>query len=132
MKPIVKKWIEFAANDLDGAKRLFQSPKPTARTYLLVLWLCHQVVEKILKMIIVKKEKELLKIHDLPRLHQMADIELSNEQLNFIDKLNKYYLRPRYPDLVYGPLPKITRDQAEFYLTKTEKIFLCLKKQAQN
>ncbi|MBU4331733.1 HEPN domain-containing protein [Patescibacteria group bacterium] len=130
MKLILKKWIEYAGADLDVAQRLFKSPRPTRWTYLLMFWHCHQVVEKMIKMVVVKKGKELLKIHDLPRLHQLADVEFSNQEKKFIDELNKYYLKPRYPDLIYKPLPKISRAQAKDYLQKTKKLFLCLKKQA--
>ncbi len=128
MKEILKKWILFASADLDAAKRLFQSPKPTQWTYLLVLWHCHQVVEKMLKMVIIKKEKELLKIHDLPRLTELAEVQFLNDDLKFVKKLNKYYLKPRYPDLIYEPLPKLDKSLTKNYLEKTEKFFIWLQK----
>jgi len=129
MKEILKKWILFAKSDLDAARRLFQSPKPTQWTYLLVLWHCHQTIEKALKMIIIKRGKELIKIHDLPRLAKTSEIILSEDQKIFLNNLNTFYLRPRYPDMLYSPLPKPNKKFTEDYLEKTNKLFLWLQKQ---
>jgi len=98
MKPIIKKWIEFAYSDLDAAKRLFVSHKPNNWTFLLVLWHCHQAIEKMIKMIILKNGKEVIKIHDLLRLYQLSELQLPEQDKKFIDELNKYYIKPRYPD----------------------------------
>lgn len=123
-KKILEQWILYAKADLDAAKRLLDSEKPTRWTYLLALWHCHQTIEKGLKMIIIKKEKELLKIHDLQRLSQVAELKLTEEQRLLIADLNGYYLRSRYPDMQYAPLPDPTKKQAELLLNKTEIFFL--------
>ena len=80
-------------------------------------------------MLMIKSGKELLRIHDLPRLAELAEIKLSENDFNFIKKLSKYYLRSRYPDLIYEPLPKLDGKFTEDYLEKTKKLFLWLKKQ---
>lgn len=129
MKIILQKWILFAQSDLDAAKRLFHSPKPTQWTYLLTLWHCHQTIEKALKMIIIKKKKELLKIHDLPRLLALAEIDISKQNIVLLEELNKFYLRSRYPDLIYKPLPNPSRKTTQELLHKTEKLFLWLEQQ---
>ena len=129
MEKILKKWTLCAKADLDAAKRLFNSPRPTSWTYLLVLWHCHQVIEKMLKMLIIKRGKELVKIHGLLRLVELSGVSLSDENLEFVKKLNKYYLTSRYPDLAYKPLPKPDRKLTKNYLEKTKKLFLWLKKQ---
>ena len=126
---ILEKWVQFALADLDVAKRLFKSPKPTSWTYLLALWHCHQCVEKMLKMVIIKQEKDLLKIHDLPRLAELANIDLAPEMNKFVNQLNKFYLHSRYPDLIYSPLPKVAKQFVEEFLDKTNQIFVWLKKQ---
>lgn len=127
MKLILEKWLLFAQSDLDAAKRLFNSPKPTQWTYLLVLWHCHQTIEKALKMIIIKKDKELLKIHDLPRLSSLAQINLAKPDKILLEELNKFYLRSRYPDLNYKQLSNPNQKITKNLLTKTEKLFLWLK-----
>lgn len=127
MKKILEKWLNYAQADLDAAKRLFNSPRPTSWTYLLVLWHCHQTVEKMLKRIIIKKGKELLKIHDLARLAKLSKIELSEKEKEFLEDLNEFYLRPRYPDLFYKALPKPGKKFTQAYLEKTNKFCLWLK-----
>ncbi len=72
-KEIFKKWIIFVNADLDAAERLFNSPKPNQWTYVLILWHCHQTVEKMLKMAAISKGRELLTVHDLPRLYKQAE-----------------------------------------------------------
>lgn len=129
MKEILKKWEIFAKADLDVAQRLFDSPKPTHRTYLLVLWHCHQAIEKMLKRIIIAKEKELLKIHDLLKLVNLSEIDLSEEKKEFLKDLNEFYLRSRYPDLLYKPLPQPNKKFTQKYFNFTKKMFLWLKKQ---
>lgn len=125
---IFKKWIEFAKADFDVAQRLFNSPKPTRWTYLLALWHCHQCLEKTLKMIIIKKDKELLQIHDLVRLYELAEINLTKEQMHLLEDLNEYYLKSRYPDVLYKPLPEPSKIITQDYLKQTRRLFLCLKK----
>lgn len=132
MKPIIKKWIEFAYSDLDAAKRLFVSHKPNNWTFLLVLWHCHQTIEKMIKMLTLKNGNEVIKIHDLPRLYQLSKLKLSNKEQLFLKDLNEFYIRPRYPDLLYMPLPKPNRETTQKYLNKTKKFFLWAKNQAQN
>ncbi|MCK4781332.1 HEPN domain-containing protein [Candidatus Parcubacteria bacterium] len=129
MNEILKKWILYAQADLDAAQRLFQSPRPTNWTYLLILWHCHQSIEKMLKMLIIKKGKELLKIHDLPRLAKMSEISLSEQQKQFLEDLNEFYLRSRYPDIIYKSLPQPDKDFTITYLQKTKVFFLWLRKQ---
>ncbi|MDP2951437.1 MAG: HEPN domain-containing protein [bacterium] len=129
LEKILEKWIDFAAADLDVAKRLFKSPKPTSWTYLLALWHCHQCIEKMLKMLAIKQGKELLKIHDLSRLVELANITFTSEMKQFINQLNKFYIRSRYPDLIYSPLPKTEKKFVEEFIKKTNQFFIWLKKQ---
>lgn len=129
MSPISKQWILYATSDLDAAQRLFSSPRPTQWTYLLVLWHCHQAIEKILKAIIVGQGKDLLKIHDLPRLAQLTGISFFKKHLQLTDRLNKFYLRSRYPDLISAPLSHPEKNETSTMLQETEKLFLWLQQQ---
>ncbi|MEK9129846.1 MAG: HEPN domain-containing protein [Patescibacteria group bacterium] len=130
MKELLKRWVLFAKADLDAAQRLFSSPKPTQWTFILILWHCHQTIEKMLKMMIIAKGKELFKIHDLPRLFEQTEINnLPKEYKIFLYQLNKYYLYSRYPDIVYSkPYPQSNKEKAEKYLKLTLECYLWLKK----
>ena len=129
MQPTVKKWILFAEADLSAAEYLYKKPNANQWTYLLVVWHAHQAIEKILKALIIKKGKELLYIHDLPKLTKLAEINmLSSQQKDFILLLNQYYLTPRYPDLpMTRSYPRITAPQTKHILRDTKELFLCLK-----
>ncbi|HLD30750.1 MAG TPA: HEPN domain-containing protein [Patescibacteria group bacterium] len=108
---------------------MFNSPRPNSWTYALIIWHCHQTVEKMLKMVALKNGKELLKIHDLLHLAKQAEVNnFPEEHGDFLYDLNKYYFSPRYPDINYSkPYPKSDRTIALKYLNKTEKIFKWLK-----
>jgi len=127
-RKILEQWTDYAKADLDAAKRLLHSKKPTRWTYLLALWHCHQAIEKILKMVIIKKDKELLKIHDLMRLAELTEIEFSEQEFNFLQRLNKYYLRSRYPDLIYDSLSNPDKKFTKDFFEMAKKIFLWLQK----
>lgn len=66
MKEIVQKWLNFAESDFDAADYLFGKPRANQWTFILVVWHCHQAIEKILKAIIIHHDKEILRNHDLP------------------------------------------------------------------
>jgi len=131
-KEILKTWIKYAYIDLDVSKRLLNSPKPNQWTYVLVIWHCHQAIEKMFKMTAIKNNKELLKIHDLIRLYKQAGIkDFPEKYINFLYDLNEYYISPRYPDLSYKkPYPKSDRKKAENYLKLTNNIYQWLEKYA--
>lgn len=129
MTVILKQWIQYAHADFDAAERLFHTPRPTRWTYLFVLWHCHQTIEKGLKMVIIKREKELLKIHDLPRLAELAELPLTKKEQTFLEDMNAFYLRSRYPDLRQPPLPDPTKMTTTIYLEKTKKFLLWLEQQ---
>ena len=83
MKKITQKWIEFAKKDIRDAEILFKG-----RSYEGSIWHCHQALEKILKAIIVEKDKRIPKIHDLPRLSKECEITFSKTILEFLEDNN--------------------------------------------
>ena len=104
MKLIAKNWLNYIEADLKAATILYQSTTKTQKvnwhTWILIIWHCHQVVEKSLKMITTHQEKELLKIHDLVRLLDYTEItKLPEKWKNILFNLNNYYFPPRYPDM---------------------------------
>ena len=129
MTMISNKWLQYAHADLDAAERLFSTQRPTQWTYLLVLWHCHQAVEKGLEMVIVKQGKDLLRIHDLPRLMELTAVPISDEDERFVNVLNKFYLRSRYPDLIGRPLPRISKTATFTLLNSTRTFILWLTRQ---
>lgn len=130
MKEIVQKWLKFAESDLDAADYLFHKPRANQWTFILVVWHCHQAVEKILKAIIIHQGKEILRIHDLPKLWKLTNLtDLLEGQTVFLFELNQHYLTPRYPDMpLKKSYPLITKNKAKEVLIKTKDLFLCFTK----
>jgi HEPN domain-containing protein len=90
------------------------------------LFFCHLVIEKILKALVVKNTKNLPpKSHNLEYLSRLANVDLSEEQKDFMAILMKYQLEGRYPE-DYPQAPDNTTTLN--YLTETNELLLCLKK----
>ena len=122
---IYKKWLQYAEADLEVAQMIYRSAIRKKQVnwpvYMLIIWHCQQVVEKMLKMVILLKGKELPYIHDLPRLLAISEIEdFPPEFEHFIDELTHYYIKPRYPDLpATKSYPKANKQIAQEYVHKT-------------
>jgi len=97
----IKYWLDSADNDLDAAKSLFLSEK-----YDWCLFIGHLVLEKILKAFYVLNNKNEIppKTHNLLKIAEAVDINLSKEQIVFLDEINDFNLEVRYPEpLLYTP-----------------------------
>ncbi|MCD6584908.1 MAG: HEPN domain-containing protein [Desulfobacteraceae bacterium] len=81
----IKYWLDSADNDLDAAKSLFLSEK-----YDWCLFIGHLVLEKILKAFYVLNNKNEIppKTHNLLKIAEAVDINLSKEQIVFLDEVN--------------------------------------------
>jgi HEPN domain-containing protein len=72
------------------------------------LFFAHLALEKILKAHVVVQTKEIPpRIHDLIRLSKIGDLNLSEEQKEFLLKFRVYQLDGRYPDSEQMLLDKI-------------------------
>lgn len=80
-------------------------------------------------MIAIKTGKEITKIHDLPRLAQLFELNLKEKDKLFLKDLNPFYMQSRYPDLLYPALSNPTKILTLKYLNKTEKLIIWLQKQ---
>ncbi|MEK9165528.1 MAG: HEPN domain-containing protein [Patescibacteria group bacterium] len=136
MNKIYKKWVPYIKRDLRAAGTLYKSSihskSNSWHDWTLVIWHCHQVVEKSLKMIIVAKDFELLKIHDLPRLLELANLTgIPLKWKETLHQLNQYYMPTRYPDLpLQKSYPKATAKIAKTFLQFSKKIFIWAQEQS--
>jgi len=117
MKLTAKKWVEQAQYDLETARAMLSSGR-----YLYVLFCCQQAVEKALKASIVERSEESPpRIHSLPRLAQICDLNPEEERLTFLAGLSAFYMQTRYPEEIEAVGAKITREKAEAALHQTEE-----------
>ena len=88
----IKKWLEQAEKDFETAKYNLEGDKIEAGMFFL-----QQSVEKALKAVHIKKNKKLIKIHDLVLLAKK--INASKKIIDYCKELNPAYLYTRYPDI---------------------------------
>jgi HEPN domain-containing protein len=103
---IVKHWIETSEEDFQTMLNLYHS-----KSYGWALFLGHISIEKLLKAFYVKKYKKHSPfLHNLYRLAELSEIELTDEQSDWLDKITSFNLNARYDDY-----------KREFYLLCTEE-----------
>jgi HEPN domain-containing protein len=117
----VEYWLKGADSDIETAGILIENKK-----YLHGLFFCHLAIEKILKAH-VTKTTDLIppKSHNLFRLLEIANIEITDDTAEFLGVLMKYQLEGRYPDF---SLDIPGKNKVIEYLLKTKEILLWLKK----
>lgn len=100
----VDRWISSAKEDLRKARDNFN-----LSNYDLSSFLSHQVVEKSLKALLIKKTKKFPKIHDLVRLGRL--VGLNDNLLKDCEKLTFVYTETRYPDVGFRKYTKFESEE---------------------
>jgi HEPN domain-containing protein len=91
---IIKHWIDTSENDFQTMLTLYDS-----KSYGWALFLGHISTEKLLKALYVKKfKKHAPYIHNLFRLAELNQIELTDEYSDWLDKITSFNLNARYDD----------------------------------
>ena len=77
------------------------------------LFFAHLALEKTLKAHVCRATNNLApRIHSLLRLAEIAELNLSQEQLAFLARFDRYQIEGRYPDaLPSAPEPETTRQE---------------------
>lgn len=91
MKKNVQNWIERIEYDLQTAAAMLK-----ARRYIYVVFMCQQAIEKCLKAVAAAQGREVVPIHNLRRLAELAGITVDPEKLIKLDFLSEYYINSRY------------------------------------
>ncbi|MBD3300681.1 MAG: HEPN domain-containing protein [Candidatus Moranbacteria bacterium] len=91
---VVDYWVKTAQNDKKVMESLFK-----AKHYSNCLFFGHIILEKILKAhVVFETKKHAPYIHDLLRLDQLANCDLSKIERKFLNKVNDFNISSRYPD----------------------------------
>ncbi len=112
-------WLQFARFDLEAAQLVHaQNKLPTV-----VIFHCHQCIEKVLKALWIRHGLAIFKTHDVRMLHQrICDHESwLKEFADGIIDIQGYFSKTRYPG---GDL--LTRDDAAQCMVITEVFFSAL------
>ena len=121
---IVEYWITTSNEDFETMKKLFDS-----KSYSWVLFLGHISVEKLLKALYVSKHKKHPPfIHNLYRLAEICEVEISDETADWLDVITTFNLKARYEDYKREFYKKCTKEYTETWIKKIESIRLWIKK----
>ena len=118
MEEEINKWFNKPKDDLEKAKILFNNQKFDGAAFF-----CQQSIEKGLKTIILKKEKKIIKIHDLTELGKIAN--LPKIFIEYCKSITLAYIYSRYPDI---DKPKNIREIVSNFIRYTQEILLWVEK----
>ncbi len=119
VKKIVKYWQKTAEYDYETMIGLFK-----IKRYSDSLFFGHIVLKKILKALVVQKTKNQAPYsHDLIRLQETVKLELSQEELKFLNRVNDFNIRARYPEYKLQFYKKCNRDYTKKYFNKIMKLY---------
>lgn len=118
-------WVEMSDYDFDTAKAMLDTKR-----YLYVAFMCHQVIEKILKAYWSKiSDAPPLKIHTLSRLAEKTglDAKMSEDFLDFIDLLEPMNIEARYPSYKERLMKSLDEERCHYIIEKTDELRLWIK-----
>ncbi len=112
MKAETEKWIEVAERDFGSARSLLKDGFVENAAYF-----CQQAAEKLLKAMVMERDMEPPKTHDLVELADLAEIDLTNDDRTFLTRLYDHAARSRYPGAEY------TEGEVRELFGETERFF---------
>ena len=121
----VQHWITLSDYDLDTAEAML-----ITKRYLYVAFTCQQATEKMFKAYYVKiKNEEPIYTHDLLRLAEKSGFFdlLTDEQQQFANTLNTYYIETRYQEYKSNVAKTLTYDRCVELLKQTKSIHQWIK-----
>lgn len=125
MNDKVTYWVEMSDYDFDTANAMFNTKR-----YLYVGFMCHQVIEKMLKAYwTCVMEEPPLKIHSLSRLAEKTGLEddMTEVQLDFIDALEPLNIEARYPSYKERLMKSLNAERCMELIKQTDELRLWIK-----
>ena len=119
-----KYWSESAERDSQTADDMY---KLGHYNWSLFLW--HLVIEKILKCLIVERGGEILSVHDLVRLANISQLDLTEDQKAILREITTFNIEARYDDYREQFYKKATREYATAWCDKSKEMFKWIKQQ---
>ncbi len=92
---IIQMWLDRVVYDMDTAKAMLQTGR-----WIYSIFMCQQSLEKCIKAFIAYQDKEIVPIHNLRRLAEIASVihEFDESTLMKLDFLSNYYINARYKE----------------------------------
>ena len=123
----VQYWLDLAAEDLIIADTMLKN-----KHYLYVGFMCHQIIEKSLKAVVMQEINEIPpKIHQLVKLAQKArvHVKMTEDQRELLRELNPLNIEARYPEYKSQIAQKLTEEYCAKLIKETEELLCWIKKQ---
>lgn len=127
MNEKVKYWIDIAAYDLETAHAMLKSSR-----FLYVGFMCHQVIEKILKGYYISITNDTPPYtHNLTYLAEKSDIynKMTEFQKETLDLLGPLNIQARYPTHKEKLLQSLNKNRCKEIIIKTEDVYQWIKQQ---
>jgi HEPN domain-containing protein len=121
----IKYWVDLAEYDFDTAEAML-----VTKRYLYVGFMCHQIIEKLLKAYFVKSQNQIPPFtHNLRFLADTTGLikHLDEETLLFIISLQPFNIEGRYPTYKEGLLKILSEEKCKSLISKTKELFEWIK-----
>jgi len=119
-------WLDRVAYDIDTAKAMLQTGR-----LIYAIFMCQQSLEKCFKALLAHEDKEVVPIHNLRRLAELAQVihEMDEPALVKLDFLSSYYINARYKEDLQQLSRGITESVAQDFIQFSEEViaWLCQK-----
>ena len=113
-------WLAQVDYDIATAEQMMQVGR-----YIYVIFMSHMALEKALKALVTEETQKLPpRSHNLIDLAQRAHVVLSQEQQDFLGKINNTSVSVRYPDDLSAMLSQYPEAIAQDYLERTKELIL--------
>lgn len=126
-KEAVKLWLEGAKRDKKMAEDVFGM-----KHYDWALFFWQLTLEKVLKALMVRRDKTILLIHDLLKLATKAGVELTETEKDELREITTFNTEARYENEKYAFYKKATREYADVWVKVCGRVYRKLLKEVKN
>jgi len=113
-------WLAQVDYDIATAEHMLHAGR-----YIYVIFMSHMALEKVLKALVIEETQTLPpRTHNLIDLAQRAQVVLSQEQQDFLGRINNTSVVVRYPDDLTAMVSQYPEAIARDYLERTKELIL--------
>jgi len=113
-------WLAQVDYDIATAEQMLYAGR-----YIYVIFMSHMALEKALKALVTEETQKLpSRTHNLIDLAQRAQVVLSQEQQDFLGRINNTSVVVRYPDDLTAMVSQYPEAIAQDYLERTKELIL--------
>ncbi len=118
-------WVSVAEYDFETAEAMYSTGR-----WLYVAFMCHQVIEKMLKAYwCAVREEEPPYIHSHKRLADGSGLyaSMSDEQKDFLNTVVTYNIEARYPETKDALAHRLDKDTCRYIIDRTKTMQIWIK-----